>query len=297
MAGIIAILAGLYFGAYQPAILYANGLPLTAALLIAVTLPFVAFLVMLALFPEVLARPLQRFTRVDLRDGGHAGALILIAATLFFVLGYGSLVDGAFAYESQVLRGKEPEPLSGDAIFQGLILNIIVLVLPPFFYVAFVNGGGPAGALRALGIKAEGASRALAVGAMSAFGVLVLIAVGSYAVQGLNVSIPENQRALEIAKGVTVLGALGLAIGSAVSEEIFFRGFLQPRVGYLGQAALFALAHLSYLNVLEIVVVFTLALVFGAIYKRTGNLLAPIAGHFTFNLLMLLAGMYAPSPT
>lgn len=294
MAGAGAALAGLYFGAALPGSLMGRGYPIAAWTMVAVTVPFVAFLAAMALFPGPLQRVLERSTRLDLTDAGHGAAAIVMAATLFFVLGYGALVNGAYAYESEVVRHDEPTPIDGNALFVGLTLNLIVLILPPLFYLGFVGAGSEGGPIRALGLRAEGAPRALAWGAGSAVVVVLLIALASAAISGLDVELPDNTRALEIARSITVLGAIGLAVGSAVSEEIFFRGFLQPRVGYWGQAILFSLAHLSYVNVLEVVVTFALALLFGALYKRTGSLLAPIAGHFTFNLLMLLAGIFAP---
>jgi membrane protease YdiL (CAAX protease family) len=125
------------------------------------------------------------------------------------------------------------------------------------------------------------------------FGLLLV----SLALQGASVSVPENERALEIAKSVTLLGALGIAAGAAISEEVFFRGFLQPRIGVVAQAVLFGLAHLSYVNVLEVVVTLTLGLLFGLVYRSTRNLYAPIAAHFLFNLIMLVIGIYAPEAT
>lgn len=293
-AGIGGVAVGLYFGALTPGYLSGTGYPITALVMIATTVPLVLFLAMMALWPDALQRLLAKRTKLDLHDAGHGAAAIIIAATLYFVLGYGALTNGAFAYEHEVVLGEEATPIDGDALFTGIFLNVIILVLPPLFYVSFVTPGGPVQAFRALGLRTEGAGRAILVGSASAIGVLVVLALVSYGVQGLQVEIPENERALEIARSVTVLGAFGLAIGAAVSEEVFFRGFLQPRIGLIGQAALFAAAHLSYVNVLEVVVTFVLALIFGLIYRQTGNLLAPIAGHFLFNLLMLLAGIYAP---
>jgi len=103
----------------------------------------------------------------------------------------------------------------------------------------------------------------------------------------------DNAKALEIARSVTILGALGLSTGSALGEEVFFRGFLQPRVGVVATAVVFALAHFSYASASEVIVVFLLALTLGLLYKKTGNLWAAIAAHFAFNLVNLVAGIYA----
>lgn len=293
LAGIGGVLVALSFGMLMPANLLAAGYPLTATTMLVTTIPLVAFLTLLALAPGALQAILRRVTRLDLRDAGHVAAAVVMAGTLYFVIGYGSLTNGIYAYESVVLLDEEPAAISGEALLTGISINLIVLVLPALFYVAMVHEGGPAGALRRLGLHFDGAPRAILVGFGSALAVLAIIAVASLAVEGAQIEIPENERALDIARSVTVLGAFGIAIGAAISEEVFFRGFLQPRIGLFGQAAVFALAHLSYVNVLEVVVTFVLALIFGIIYRMTGNLLAPMAGHFLFNLLMLLAGMYA----
>ncbi|HVM45002.1 MAG TPA: type II CAAX endopeptidase family protein [Candidatus Thermoplasmatota archaeon] len=293
VAGIGAVLVAGYFGMLLPTGLQEQGYPLAATVALATAIPLVAFLGLLAFAPDAPQAVLRRVSRADLRDSGHALAVIVMACAIFFVLGYGSLTNGIYAYEHEVVRDEPSDPISGDAIFVGIALNLIVLVLPAMLYVGVV-GAGPGGALERLGLHSRNAMRALLVGFASALAVLVVIAVISAAIEGLEVDVPENERALEIARSVTVLGAIGIAVGASVSEEVFFRGFLQPRIGLLGQAVLFSLAHLTYLNVLQVVVTFVLALLFGIIYRSTGNLLAPMAAHFLFNLLMLLAGIYAP---
>ncbi len=80
-----------------------------------------------------------------------------------------------------------------------------------------------------------------------------------------------------------------LAAMSAVGEELVFRGALQPTIGLVPAAALFALVHfrpqLRFLpwTLMSLIV----GLVFGGLYVRFGDLGAPIAAHFTINLLNL----------
>lgn len=294
LAAFGAVVVGAWFGVLTPLTLQASGYPLTAAALVASVVPLVLFLALLAAAPDFLQRLLRRWTRLDLHDAGHVAAGVIMAGTLWFVLGYGSLVNGTYAYESIVLRGEEAPAISGDGLLQGLTLNLILLVLPPLFYVAFTGAGGPAAALRALGFRMEGAGRAVLAGFGVALLCIAVLAVAGAAVERFDVAVPENERALEIARSVSILGAFGIAVGAAVSEEVFFRGFLQPRVGLLAQAVLFSIAHLSYVNVLQVVVTFALGLLFGILYARTRNIWAPIAAHFLFNFIMLVAAMYAP---
>jgi membrane protease YdiL (CAAX protease family) len=300
LAGLGALVAAGYLGAVFPWGLLKGGYPYAAGTLVLCTVPLVLFLALLAAAPDNLQRVLSRFTSVDLGDPGHVAAAVVMAGALYFVLGFGALVNGVYAIEAATFHpGDAPlGEVDAAALMAALVQNLVVLVLPVVLYVSFIHGHGPAGALRALGLRAEGALPGLLLG----FGAAILILLGFMAFSLLlaasGLTLPENERALAIARSVTLAGALGIAVVSAVSEEIFFRGFLQPRIGLFAQAAVFALAHLSYVNAMEVAVTFALALVFGLMYRRTGNLWGPIGAHFLFNLLMLLAGIYlAPSGT
>lgn len=293
LAGVAAALAAFLFLASSPLGLMQAGHPWAAGAMVATAIPLVAFLAALAMAPDTLQQVLRRFTRVELSDNAHALAAVVMAGTLFFVLGLGSLVQGAYALEAAQAGEEVPERLDPVLLASALVQNLIVLVVPAMLYVGFVHRLGLAGTLRALGLGREGWARGLATGFGAAFFVLLGIFVVSALVALAGVEVPENEQALAIARSVTVAGALGIAVVSAVSEEVFFRGFLQPRVGLVAQAVLFSLAHLSYANVLEMVVTLLLGLLFGLLRQRTGRIWAPIGGHFLFNLLMLLAGLAA----
>lgn len=271
-----------------------SGLVLAASALV-----LVAFLGLLALAPASLQRLFARtHSPVDLRDAGHVGATIILAATLFFVLGWGGALTAAATLEAAYGHCSlgASTPVDGGAILRDVTLNLAIFTLPVLLFVSFVYGVGPASALRALGLKHEGAARAVVIGAFVALSFLAALAIIESALAPrLPQNALDNAKALEIAKSVTVLGALGLSVASAVGEEVFFRGFLQPRMGLAATAVVFALAHFSYASVSEVVVVFLLALTLGVLYKRTGNLWAPIATHFAFNLINLIAGIYAPT--
>jgi membrane protease YdiL (CAAX protease family) len=71
-------------------------------------------------------------------------------------------------------------------------------------------------------------------------------------------------------------------------EEAFFRGFLQPRVGWLLSSVLFALGHASYGLPMLLVSVFTISLVIGWSMRRTGRLLPCIIAHGLFDAVQLL---------
>jgi membrane protease YdiL (CAAX protease family) len=71
-------------------------------------------------------------------------------------------------------------------------------------------------------------------------------------------------------------------------EEAFFRGFLQARFGLLLSSLLFALSHFSYGLPFMIVGVFTISLVIGWTFERSGDLLPCIVAHGVFDGVQLL---------
>ena len=78
---------------------------------------------------------------------------------------------------------------------------------------------------------------------------------------------------------------LVLALGSAVSEEIFFRGVLQREVGIVAASAVFGLLH--PLGFAYVVWAAGVGAGLGALFVATGSLLAPAAAHGVYNLLAL----------
>jgi uncharacterized protein len=80
-----------------------------------------------------------------------------------------------------------------------------------------------------------------------------------------------------------------LAAASAVGEELFFRGAMLPAIGLLPSSALFALMHLRAQRrfLPWTLMSFIMGLAMGLMHIKLGNLGAPIAAHFTINLLNL----------
>ena len=79
---------------------------------------------------------------------------------------------------------------------------------------------------------------------------------------------------------------LVLALCSAVSEEIFFRGVLQREVGIVAASAVFGLLH--PLGIAYVVWAAGVGAGLGVLFVATGSLLAPAAAHGVYNLLALV---------
>jgi membrane protease YdiL (CAAX protease family) len=81
---------------------------------------------------------------------------------------------------------------------------------------------------------------------------------------------------------------LAVALSAGVVEEVFFRGFLQPRVGIGLSTLLFVLAHLSYDQPFMLVGITLLSLLFAGLVHWRQNLWPAIAAHFLFDAMQLL---------
>jgi len=95
---------------------------------------------------------------------------------------------------------------------------------------------------------------------------------------------------LEVAPRVLVL-----VVTTGFAEEFAFRGVLQrSAVGVFGWpglvyvASLFALLHIGFHSVLDVVFVFGVAMFFGWVVKKTGSLVGVVVAHGLTNILLFL---------
>lgn len=87
--------------------------------------------------------------------------------------------------------------------------------------------------------------------------------------------------------GVSSSQALVLAALSGIAEEAFFRGALQPRVGWFAASLLFGLAHFHPRLRAWSISAALAGLGFGALFSASGDLLAPVIAHALVNAVNL----------
>jgi len=82
---------------------------------------------------------------------------------------------------------------------------------------------------------------------------------------------------------------IALGVVSGVAEEAFFRGVLQPALGWLTASLIFGLVHFAPRRELLPWTGFALCagLVLGGLFEVTGNLVAPIVAHVGINAVNL----------
>ena len=89
----------------------------------------------------------------------------------------------------------------------------------------------------------------------------------------------------------TVGGAIALGLSAGISEELLFRGAVQPRLGLLLTTFIFTIGHLQYGLTLATLQVFAIGLVWGLMRKRTGSVIVCMVSHATYNMVGTLLGM------
>lgn len=92
---------------------------------------------------------------------------------------------------------------------------------------------------------------------------------------------------------MTVAGALVLGLSAGISEELLFRGAVQPRLGLLLATVLFALGHLQYGLTFATLEVFVIGLVLGVLRNRTSTTITIIV-HAGYNAAGVLLGLLKP---
>ena len=118
------------------------------------------------------------------------------------------------------------------------------------------------------------------------------IAVGllSLGLSELMTRFTELGEALADTLGESLMGigradAILLALASGIGEEMFFRGALQPAVGWLLASLIFGACHFLPRKELALWSLYAVGMggVLGGLYIYTGHLIAPIAAHVVIN--------------
>ena len=70
-------------------------------------------------------------------------------------------------------------------------------------------------------------------------------------------------------------------------EELFFRGWLQKRIGLLASTLIFAVSHAGYGQPFMLIGVTTISLVIGFTFYKTRNLVPCIIAHGVFDAIQI----------
>jgi membrane protease YdiL (CAAX protease family) len=159
------------------------------------------------------------------------------------------------------------------------------------------EGGGSFGRVLAeqLGLRAPDLRRELGIGLLVGVGswfavifALLLLALLLLAFGGEK-AMPQKPPELVLWIAALPLGVrLLAALSAGAVEEMFFRGFLQPRIGLWLSTVCFVLPHMVYGQPLLLVGVAILSLIYGNLVRWRQNIWPAMAAHALFDGVQLL---------
>jgi membrane protease YdiL (CAAX protease family) len=97
--------------------------------------------------------------------------------------------------------------------------------------------------------------------------------------------IYDQARIVEVVSALPLYLIIFSVTIAPISEELFFRAFLTPRLGIFPSSILFALIHAAYGSIAELTGAFFLGLVLATAYSRLKDPLPCIIAHALFNAL------------
>ena len=169
-----------------------------------------------------------------------------------------------------------------------------VLLVGVMIHIVLYERGGR---IADLGIRRGGVLRGIGIGLLAFLVLQPVFPLLERAQWKLLPYLPlqETAEALLRAKSTTVLilSTLTAIVVAPVSEEMFFRGLLQPALrrwvspapAILLSAAFFATAHMDLFRMPDLLV---LGIMLGYLYNRTQSLAAPVALHLAHNGMVML---------
>jgi membrane protease YdiL (CAAX protease family) len=122
----------------------------------------------------------------------------------------------------------------------------------------------------------------------AALGFAALLLAGLTAAGAGDIVPTRPPRLIVFVAGQPVWLRLAISLSAGTVEELFFRGFLQPRLGIWVTTGLFVLAHAAYGAPTLFVTVAFLSLAYGWLARRRGSVWAAVAAHTLFDAVQLL---------
>jgi membrane protease YdiL (CAAX protease family) len=230
----------------------------------------------------LLLRPLPADPRIPIHRFAVALAFGLMAINLSL----------AFSW-SKVVGGVDVTEIRGLGSLWLLLVNDAGLVAVALAGVGWPEDRSLVAALKRLGIEAVslwGLGLGLGVAAgLLAFGAALEAAAQAVGIAPDRASEVAMRQMLELA-GRSPLRIAVIAVATGLSEEILFRGALQPRLGVVPTSLIFASFHVQYgvgLGFLEVVVA---GLALGMLRDRLGTIPAALAhGAYNAGVLAILS--------
>ncbi|MDD5503286.1 MAG: hypothetical protein PHH26_07480, partial [Candidatus Thermoplasmatota archaeon] len=179
----------------------------------------------------------------------------MILASAVYVIAMGIVMGTALQIEA-ALFGKELQngPISQADVVFSIIMNFITMFFAVVAFVLIRRKG-----ISSIGLSFKNFTANALLGTLAGVMLFMLLVAVVFVLTLLGVNLPQS----ESGAGFSTIGiplAVAVSLSAAITEETFFRGFLQNRIGLIAASILFGFAHIGYGTVAQIVFPFIYAL-------------------------------------
>ncbi len=98
----------------------------------------------------------------------------------------------------------------------------------------------------------------------------------------------DTMKVVEVVRRQEPLALLVAVSLGPFAEEVFFRGYLQKRIGVIITSVFFAFLHRGYGSVAEILAAFVVSVIFGHYVRKNKTVLPPFLAHSLYNAMSIL---------
>lgn len=230
---------------------------------------------------ERLSRWLGERGQYNPQSSVHTAAVVLALTLLSITVGQLVLSGGL----SGLAQNVELEGVSAGAlVFQGALM-----VAAAFLGAGLLIRRSPVETFKRLGLRwptLPDVVWGIGVGFLLYLALILMATIWALLVPVEQIA-EQNIAAEQIAQAFGTLPlALLLSVTASVSEEILFRGALQPVFGLAVTSIFFALVHMQYALTPATIIIFVVALGLGWLRRRHSTTAAIIA-HFVYNFVQL----------
>ena len=176
-------------------------------------------------------------------------------------------------------------------LFFNILLDLVLLIIP-LAVIVFIERRPLV--LSGLGFQSRGVVNDSLLtlkifAALVIFSVLFSIALSF---SGIN-DIGKVEDAVGAIFSYSPLWLMYFMVVRVFAEEFFFRAFLVPRIGVMGSSIAFAIAHLGYGSVAEVLGALVLGAILAIAYKENRQIVPNYMAHLLYNVVALAAFLQA----
>lgn len=207
-------------------------------------------------------------------------ALVVLVVLLPALLGFIAFVQG---------RAEQPDPAAvrADLLWLNVAFQVLLFGVVPVVYVMLVRPRQRVWGALGLGVN-RWTPIQVVLGIGVSIGALIVLGLVLFALEQLGLFSEDPSVLVEELERVVRENphfVLILPLVAGVTEEIFFRGLLQRRIGLVASSLLFGLVHVGYGTWVQVVAPVVLGFFFGLLYRWTRSLWTAISAHFCFDFI------------